>query len=215
MLFKKTKENRDIVLPEMVKSLNCFKQQLKTLELEGYTSLEELRCACNYLSTLDLSNNHLLKYLDCNNNYLGALDLSNNPLLEQLYCDFNCFKTLDLSNNPLLEVLSCSGNYLTALDLSKNSLLKALSLYNIGITSLDLTNNPELIILDCIPPKYEDYIKQRNFMNILDLSKNLKLEAVSVFGVKEIYICKEQEMKSWVKDLKLWARVYQTSIVVC
>ena len=52
-------------------------------------------------------------------------------------------------------------------------------------------------------------------MNILDLRKNLKLESVRVFGVKEIYICKEQEMKSWVKDLKLWAHVYQTSIVVC
>ena len=191
---KKTKENNDILLPEMVKSLNCFKQQLKTLELEGYTSLEELRCACNHLTTLDLSNNHLLKYLDCSSNYLGVLDLSKNPLLEELYCDFNCFRTLDLSNNHLL---------------------KSLGLYNIGITSLDLTNNPELIMLDCIPPKYEDYIKQRNFMNILDLRKNLKLEAVCVFGVKEIYICKEQEMKSWVKDLKLWAHVYQTSIVVC
>lgn len=191
---KKTKENNDILLPEMVKSLNCFKQQLKTLELEGYTSLEELRCACNHLTTLDLSNNHLLKYLDCSSNYLGVLDLSKNPLLEELYCDFNCFRTLDLSNNHLL---------------------KSLGLYNIGITSLDLTNNPELIMLDCIPPKYEDYIKQRNFMNILDLRNNLKLETVRVFGVKEIYICKEQEMKSWVKDLKLWAHVYQTSIVVC
>ena len=167
------------------------------------------------MTTLDLSNNHLLKYLDCSSNYLGALDLSKNPLLEELYCDFNCFRTLDLSNNPLLGLLSCSGNYLTALDLSKNPLLKVLGLYNIGITSLDLTNNPELIMLDCIPPKYEDYIKQRNFMNILDLRNNLKLETVRVFGVKEIYICKEQEMKSWVKDLKLWAHVYQTSIVVC
>lgn len=199
----------------MVKSLNYFKQQLKTLELEGYTSLEELRCACNYLTTLDLSNNHLLKYLDCSSNHLTVLDLSNNPLLEQLHCDFNCLSALDLSNNPLLKQFTCSGNYLTTLDLSNNHLLKSLGLYNIGITSLDLTNNPELIMLDCVPPKYEDYIRQRNFMNILDLRNNLKLEAVRVFGVKEIYICKEQEMKSWVKDLKLWNHVYQTSIVVC
>ena len=126
-------------------------------------------------------------------------------------------RTLDLGNNPLLENLTCSSNYLTVLDLSNNHLLKSLGLYHIGITNLDLTNNPELIMLDCIPPKYEDYIRQRNFMNILDLRKNLKLESVRVFGVKEIYICKEQEMKSWVKDLKLYThfQIQKTSIIVC
>ena len=108
--------------------LDCWDNQLTTLDVSKNPLLEQLECKNNQLTTLDISNNPLLRSLNCGNNQLTALDVSSNLLLRNLDCgnsdndgwSNNQITSLDVSNNPALEFLNCGGNELTALDVSNN-----------------------------------------------------------------------------------------------
>ena len=58
-------------------------------EIKYFTALEYLDCWGNQLTSLDLSNNTALRYLYCSYNQLTSLDLSNNTALTELYCSYN------------------------------------------------------------------------------------------------------------------------------
>ena len=118
-------------------------------EIKYFTSLEYLDCFGNQLTSLDLSKNTALTYLSCDENQLTSLDLSKNTALTDLYCGSNQLTSLDVSNNNALTSLGCVSNQLTSLDLSKNTALTSLGCNNNQLTSLDLSNNTALESLQC------------------------------------------------------------------
>jgi len=129
--------------------LDCWNNQLTTLDVSANPSLTILRCTGNQLSTLDLSKNTMLTELDCYFNKLEGLDLSNNTELEVLRCDNNQLTKLDVTKNELLNHLDCNSNQFSSLDLSHNGNLKYLNCYGNNLKGLDLSNNLYIEKLDC------------------------------------------------------------------
>jgi Leucine-rich repeat (LRR) protein len=113
--------------------------------IEDFTALSELDCYVNQLTTLDVSNNTALTYLDCGSNQLTSLDVSNNIALNILGCYSNQLTTLDVSNNTALTYLSCEFNQLTSIDLRNHTLsgLALLTSNNLELFCIDV-DNPQL-----------------------------------------------------------------------
>ena len=84
-----------------------------------------LECYDNQLSTLDISKNPYLYWLVCSNNQLTSLDITQNTALEILNCDYNQLSSLNISNNNIdLSWINCSNNQFTSLsDFVTNEIL--------------------------------------------------------------------------------------------
>ena len=95
--------------------------------IEDFTALTKLECYKNQLTSLDLSNNTALTYLSCGENQLTSLDLSNNTALTFLGLAFNKLTRLDVRKNTALTALFVMYNQLTSLDLTKNTALTRFS----------------------------------------------------------------------------------------
>ena len=149
-----------------LKSLDCAKNQLAALDVSQNTALESLDCADNQLTTLDVSRNTALKSLDCAKNQLTTLDVSRNTALESLNCADNQVTSLDISQNTALESLICAGNKLTALNVSGNATLKFLNCESNELTALDVNRNTALNTLNCL----------NNRLTSLNVSLNLNLQ---------------------------------------
>ena len=86
--------------------LNCYFNQLTSLDVRKNTALTDLDCYSNQLTSLDVTNNTALTYLDCGFNQLTSLDITNNTALKVPLCDSNTYKinltgnTFDLSTLP-------------------------------------------------------------------------------------------------------------------
>ncbi len=172
--------------------ISCDNREIDSLEgIQFFTEIWLLECYYNNLKTIDLSNNKKLSYINCHHNKLEELDVSGLPLLETFYCgqnklqsidvsknkqlkDFSCtenpLNTLDVSQNTELEKLACVGNNLTELDVSKNKNLKILWCYQNKLSSLNLENQTELELLGC----------RENPLNVLSISANTKLKKLYV-----------------------------------
>ena len=149
-----------------LKSLDCAKNQLAALDVSQNTALESLDCADNQLTTLDVSRNTALKSLDCAKNQLTTLDVSQNTALESLNCADNQVTSLDISQNTALESLICASNKLTALNVSGNATLKFLDCSTNELTELNVDQNVALNTLDC----------RNNRLTSLNVSLNLNLQ---------------------------------------
>ena len=143
-------------------NLNCFDNQLTSLDVSNSTALTELSCSNNQLTSLDVSNNTALTILSCSNNQLTSLDVSNNTALTGLSCSNNQLTSLDVSNSTALTNCIVFNNQLTSLDVSNNTALTNLYCRSNQLTSLDVSNNTALTILWC----YE------NQLTSLDVSNN-------------------------------------------
>ncbi|MBQ7003142.1 MAG: leucine-rich repeat domain-containing protein, partial [Oscillospiraceae bacterium] len=91
-----------------------------------FTALTRLDCYGNQLKSLDVSKNSALTHLYCHSNQLTSLDVSKNTALTDLYCASNQLTSLDVSENTALTNLNCASNQLTSLDVSKNTALNEL-----------------------------------------------------------------------------------------
>ena len=95
-----------------VTELDCFGNQLTSLNVSGCTALTKLDCQDNQLSSLNVSGCTALTKLDCYNNQLSSLELSQNRALTRLDCSRNKLESLDLSACTRLESLECYRNKL-------------------------------------------------------------------------------------------------------
>ena len=130
--------------------ISCRNKQIGSLQgIEYFTALETLDCYGNQLTSLDVSKNTRLTSLCCSHNELTVLDVSKNILLTRLECSFNDFKVLDVSKNAQLTSLMCDNNHLTALDVSGNGALKSLSCGSNLLTALNVSGSLELTSLLC------------------------------------------------------------------
>jgi len=121
-----------------IKGLNCYYNNLTSLNVSGCTALTDLNCSRNDLTSLDVSKNTKLTELDCGYNNLISLDVSKNTALILLDCYYNNLTSLNVSGCTALTDLSCSGNNLTSLDVSKNTALTYLSCSSNNLTSAAL-----------------------------------------------------------------------------
>ena len=147
-------------------TLNCGNNWLTSLNVSANTALTNLDCYNNELTSLELSANTALTSLDCSKNQLTSLDLSANMALTALDCRNNQLASLDLSSNTSLTSFNCNGNQLASLDLSANTALTTLYCNNNQLASLDVSKNAALISLNC----------RGNQLTSLDLSQNTALE---------------------------------------
>lgn len=123
-----------------LKSLNCYSNQITSLDLTQNVLLEDLNCSNNFLPVLDLTQNPELTTINCVGSEIASLDVTQNSNLEYLYCPINMLTSLDLSQNPLLYFLGCQENQITSLDLSNNPLLTTLYCHENNLSCLNVNN---------------------------------------------------------------------------
>lgn len=192
------------------KWISCDNKEISNLKgIEFFTNIWLLECYYNNLTTIDLSHNKNLSYINCHHNQLNELDVSGLPLLKTFYCgynelqsidvsknekleDFDCqdnhLDTLDVSQNKELVKLSCGTNNLTELDVRENKKLKELSCYESKLSNLDLGNQTELEVLSC----------GDNPLSVLDVGANTNLEKlfVSNTNLTELNVSANTKLKN-------------------
>ena len=132
---KLSKAERDAVTKISITNTNCT-------DLTGiayFANLTELNCYHNQLTTLDVSKNAKLRILKCYNNGMEKLNLGDITHLTLLNCDDNNLTELDVSKNPDLEDLECRENKLRRVVIGKKYRLRTLYLRGNQLTSLDLS----------------------------------------------------------------------------
>ena len=132
---KLSQAERDAVTEISITNTNCT-------DLTGiayFANLTELNCYHNQLTTLDVSKNAKLRILKCYNNGMEKLNLGDITHLTLLNCDDNNLTELDVSNNPYLEDLECRENKLRRVVIGKKYSLTTLYLRGNQLTSLDLS----------------------------------------------------------------------------
>ena len=132
---KLSKAERDAVTKISITNTNCT-------DLTGiayFANLTELNCYHNQLTTLDVSKNAKLRILKCYNNGMEKLNLGDITHLTLLNCDDNNLTELDVSKNPYLEDLECRENKLRRVVIGKKYSLTTLYLRGNQLTSLDLS----------------------------------------------------------------------------
>lgn len=132
-----------------LRSLDCQKNQLTSLNVSSLTELSILYCQYNQLTTLDVSQNTALSNLNCSNNQLTELNVAKNPKLQTLSCANNQLTALDIEKNTLLSTLYCNNNHLATLDVSNNTALTKLYCHANRMSKLDVKNNLKLKALYC------------------------------------------------------------------
>ena len=174
--------------------ISCDNREIDSLEgIQFFTEIWLLECYYNNLKTIDLSNNKKLSYINCHHNQLKELDVSGLPLLETFYCGHNALPSIDVSKNEKLEDFNCQNNHLDTLNVSQNKELVKLGCGSNNLTELDVSENKKLKTLGC----YENKLRNLNLGNqielewlscgtnplsVLDVSANTKL--------KELYVSK-------------------------
>ena len=130
--------------------INCINMNISNLTgIEAFVSLTSLNCYDNQLTSIDVSNNNALTNLLCYNNQLTSLDVSSCTALTYLYCSWNQLTSLDVSSCTALTYLQCHYNNLTSLDVSSCTALTYLACFNNNLTSIDVSNNTALTLLWC------------------------------------------------------------------
>ena len=114
--------------------LECYSNQLTSLDVSGCTALEDLDCGINQLTSLNVSGCTALYHLYCYKNQLTSLNVSGCTALEYLYCENNQLTSLDVSGCTALFYLECDNNQLTSLDVSGCTALEYLECNNNKIT---------------------------------------------------------------------------------
>jgi len=140
--------------------------QVDTLDVSGYSELEDLSCCYNGLKGLIIKGCTTLTILECSQNEITSLDLSGCTSLTELYCHENKLTSLNLKGCISLTNLICIGNQLTHLDLSDCTALTHLICNENQLTQLDLSNCKSLTNLRCM----FNNLTQLNLRNCQSLS---------------------------------------------
>lgn len=168
-------------------NLDCHNNQLRILDLSNATSLWTLSCQKNQLNTLNLPECDRMEYLDCSENELKTLDLSGNTKLTALYCNDNLLSTLDASMCGWISQLICNNNQLSTLAISKA--LNTLNCSDNILKKLEFPDESNLKWLECADnqlktldveklKKLESLVCDNNNMKTLNLPTNSSLETL-------------------------------------
>lgn len=168
--------------------LECYYNNLTTIDLSHNKKLSYINCIYNKLEELDVSELPLLEKFACDGNKLQSIDVSENKKLKDFSCKENSLGTLNVSQNTELERLVCGHNNLTELDVSENKKLKQLWCYENKLSNLDLGNQTELEVLSC----------GDNPLSVLDVGANTNLEKlfVSNTNLTELNVSANTKLKN-------------------
>ena len=162
-----------------VEEIACYDKGISNLKgIEYFTALRSLNCGRNQLTSLDVSKNTALTKLYCKKNQLTVLDVSKNTALTYLRCNDNQLTSLDVSKNTALTGLGCAGNQLTALDVSKNISLTDLDCDENQLTSLDVSNT-NVDELDCRGNIYQIVVGNDRTFDLSTLPGNFNVAKTS------------------------------------
>lgn len=119
------KGNLDLTPFSELAVVQCYHNQLTSLNVKGLKKLDTISCADGTLTSLDLSTNTALEALSCENNRLTALDLSGLANLQSLYCmDNKSLTSIKLDGCVQLDTLWVTGCAITSLDVSATKVTK-------------------------------------------------------------------------------------------
>ena len=162
-----------------VESIDCADKGISDLTgISHFTALEILNCYNNQLTSLDFSKNTALTYLDCYGNQLISLDVSKNTALTVLDCGRNQLTSLDVSKNTALTHLECYNNQLTSLNVSKNTALTYLDCGDNQLTSLDISNT-NMNIFNCRDNIYQIVVDNDRTFDLSTLPGNFDVARTS------------------------------------
>ena len=172
--------------------LYCSGDAISSLQgLEYFTSLQLLECYENNLTSLDLSKNAALTHLECGTNKLKTLDLSGTPNLDNLYCGDNKNLTvLDLRAAPKLALTVKNGTKTT---------VSGVDIYTLNTWHLSVDSSVTLICEgDGVPiiPLYFPDPKFRTIVSQYDGNTDGWLSAAELAAVTEMTI--ETDLDSMV-----------------
>ncbi|WP_299227736.1 T9SS type A sorting domain-containing protein [uncultured Psychroserpens sp.] len=173
----------DVSNNHQLRIIRCYQNDLTTLTLGSNTTLEQVWAYDNFLTSIDVSNLPNLDRLSLINNNLTSLNVTNNLQLRLLWCYDNELSDLDVSQNSQLELLWCSGNNLTSLNVSNNLNLNTLLCFQNDITTLDLVNNSALVYLSTYSNELTYLnVKNGNNTNVtnFDANNNPNLNCIEV-----------------------------------
>lgn len=139
----------DVSSLTQLETLICFNSGLTTLDVSNLTNLKELRCDQNQLTSLAFTNATSLEILKCNENNMTTLAVTPLTSLKYLDCSDNQLSALTINANASLETVLCNRNNLTALNLSGLSNLKELACSENQMTALPVANLGQLTRLVC------------------------------------------------------------------
>ena len=168
-----------------LKTLNCARCNLSSLDISKCTKLTRLDCGYNKLTELDLTNVVLLENLSCSGNQLTTLIIDNCSSIKAIDCDENNLKRLDVNNKNNLVFLSCTKNQLESLSVNGCSSLQLIYCAYNKLESIDLGGCPSLTLLSC----YENELTE---IDCRDCEKLLTIEG-QCNKIKEIKVqnCRE------------------------
>ena len=121
-----------------ITQLECYNNQLTSLNLTNNTALTIIDCGLNQLSSLNLALNANLISVNCANNNISNLN-SLPTDLQYLYCENNLISNLDVSNLNSLITLHCYNNQLQSLNMQNGN--------NSNLTSFYAYGNPQLLCI--------------------------------------------------------------------
>ena len=129
-------------------TLDCSNRNINDLTgIAAFTALTELQCYSNNLSSLDLRQNTALTKLFCNNNALSSLDLSQNNNLNFVYCHRNQLTSLNVANGNNANI------NLTSFDATDNPNLSCIQVDNVAYSNATwvFKDNTASYSIDCGP----------------------------------------------------------------
>ena len=172
-----------------ITTLDVSKKNIADLKgIEDFSNLSKLECYTNQLTSLDFTHNTALRYLDCQENKLTSLDVSKNIAMATLYCTRNQLPNLDVSKNTFLTNLMCSTNSLSSLDVSQNPNLTGISCGSNKLTSLDISSNTKLRGLECQFNQLTSLnLSKSKYLNYLNCWDN-KLSSIDVSQQKSFLV---------------------------
>ncbi len=156
--------------------------------IEAFVNISSLDCFGNELTTLDLTNNVALTSVNCRSNLISSLNVSGLVALNNLDFTDNLLESIDVTSLTSVFYIGASDNQLTSIDLSNNLALEDLGIYNCPLlTSLDLTANTSLAYLEAYDNPLLNSVNVANGNNgiieIFDLRNSPNLTCITVDDV--------------------------------
>lgn len=145
---------------------NCFRVDLKSINLSKHVKLTEVICEGNPLVSLNVNGCSSLTTFKCDQNELTDIDVRGCTALDLLWCGSNHLEKLDVSDCTSLTYLACSYNQLKILKMNDHTMLKHLECRDNQLVTLELGDCTSLEILDC----------QNNQLVTLDVSGCIALK---------------------------------------
>jgi len=136
-----------------LKTLNCSRNNIVSLNLSTLSNLEYLDCNNNRLTSLHVQELLRLNSLICKNNQLDTLNVLGMQALQYLDCSSNLIQHFDIYGLQNLQYLFCYSNLYTTFDVSGLFSLIELGFGSVNLTTLNIKNgiNEEIRILSNSP----------------------------------------------------------------